>query len=111
LGIYRDRLDIIADILDVASRNAKKTQIMYRANLSYKVLQKYLSDLTQTSLIGYHETKQSYFVTQKGKEFLETYRDYYKNSKSVEKRQSLVNDKRKVLDELCSNKKQADPVV
>jgi predicted transcriptional regulator len=35
---YRDKLDIIADILTVASRNAKRTQIMYQANLSYKVL-------------------------------------------------------------------------
>jgi predicted transcriptional regulator len=106
LGIYRDRLDIIADILEVANRNAKKTQIMYQANLSYKVLQKYLSEMSQAMLLEFQELKQSYFVTPKGEEFLQTYREYSKNSKSIEKRQSIVNGKRKALDELCSTTKQ-----
>jgi predicted transcriptional regulator len=104
LGIYRDRLDIIADILEVANRNAKKTQIMYQANLSYKVLQKYLTEMAKATLLEFQESKQNYLVTQKGKEFMQTYREYYKNSKSIEKRQSIVNIKRKVLDELCSTK-------
>jgi predicted transcriptional regulator len=104
LGIYRDRLDIIADILEVANRNAKKTQIMYQANLSYKVLQKYLTEMSEAMLLEFQELKQSYFVTPKGKEFLQTYREYSKNSRSIEKRQSIINDKRKVLSELCSTK-------
>ena len=104
MGIYRDRLDIIADILEVASRNAKKTQIMYQANLSYKVLQKYLIEISEAALLDFHNVNQSYFVTPKGREFLETYREYSKSSKSIEKRQCIVNDKRKALDELCSTK-------
>jgi predicted transcriptional regulator len=104
LGIYRDRLDIIADILEVASRNAKKTQIMYQANLSYKVLIKYLAEITEASLVDFHTVRQSYFLTQKGREFLETYRQYSKNSKNIEKRLNIVNNKKKALDELCPTK-------
>jgi predicted transcriptional regulator len=104
LGIYRDRLAIIADILEVANRSVKKTQIMYQANLSYKVLQKYLTELSEATLLEFQEAKQSYLVTSKGNEFLQTYREYSKNNKSIEKRQSIVNDKRKALDDLCSNK-------
>jgi predicted transcriptional regulator len=104
LGIYRDRLDIIADILEVANRNAKKTQIMYQANLSYKVLHKYLTEMSEATLLEFQELTQSYYVTSKGKEFLQTYHEYLKNSKSIEKRQTIINDKRKILDELCSTK-------
>ena len=50
---YRDRLDIIADILNVVSREAKKTQIMYQANLSYKVLQRYLNEIVDASLVTF----------------------------------------------------------
>ncbi len=104
MGCYRSRLDIIADILEVANRSAKKTQIMYQANLSYKVLQKYLFEMSEATLLEYRDANQSYFITNKGTEFLQTYREYSKNSKSVEKRQLIVNNKRKVLDELCSTK-------
>lgn len=104
MGSYRSRLDIIADILDVANRSAKKTQIMYQANLSYKVLQKYLSEMSEATLLEYRDVNQSYCITCKGTKFLQTYREYSKNSKSIERRQLLVNDKRKALDDLCSTK-------
>ena len=103
MGNYRGRLDIIADILQVASQNAKKTQIMYQANLSYKVLQKYLNDVTEASLICYEETEHCYTLTPKGREFLEAYRDYSKTNRSIEKRLNDVNNKRKSLEELCAN--------
>ena len=50
---YRDKFDIIADILKISKRNPKKTQIMYQANLSYKVLKKYLSETIESSLLSY----------------------------------------------------------
>ena len=104
LGNYRSRLDIIADILQVVSQNAKKTQIMYQANLSYKVLQRYLKNITAASLISFETAEQCYVLTQKGQEFLEAYRDYAKTTKSVEKRLNDVGNKKKNLEELCSNK-------
>jgi predicted transcriptional regulator len=104
LGNYRGRLDIIADILQVVSQNAKKTQIMYQANLSYKVLQRYLQDITAASLIYFETAEQCYMLTQKGQDFLEAYKDYSKTNRSIEKRLNDVDNKKKNLEELCSNK-------
>lgn len=103
MGSYRRRLDIIADILQVVSQNAKKTQIMYQANLSYKVLQRYLRDVTAASLIDFEAAGQCYVLTSKGRDFLEAYRDYAKTNKSIEKRLNDVDNKKKNLEELCSN--------
>ena len=104
MGNYRGRLDIIADILQVASQNAKKTQIMYQANLSYKVLQRYLRDITESSLVSFEPTEQSYVLTLKGQDFLEAYKDYAKTNKRIEKSLNDVDIKKKNLEELCSNK-------
>jgi predicted transcriptional regulator len=99
---YRRRLDIIADILQVVSQNAKKTQIMFQANLSYKVLQRYMEDITSASLISFETTEQCYVLTQKGQEFLEAYKEYAKTNKRIEKHLNDVGTKKKNLEELCS---------
>ena len=101
MGNYRGRLDIIADILNVASRNAKKTQIMYQANLSYKVLQRYLTEIVNAQLINYEYEKQLFQLTDKGREFLEAYQKYSKTNKHVEKRLNDIATKKKLLDDLC----------
>jgi predicted transcriptional regulator len=104
VGNYRSKLDIIADILQVASQNAKKTQIMYQANLSYKVLQRYLRETIAASLIRFDTEEQLYVITGKGKEFLKAYSDYSKTNKIIEKRLNDVGSKKKNLEELCSIK-------
>lgn len=104
MGIYRGRLDIIADILHVASRNAKKTQIMYQANLSYKVLQRYLAEITGASLINFEGERQCYMLTAKGLEFLDAYQKYSKTNRHIEKRLNDILTKKKVLEELCPSK-------
>ena len=104
LRTYRGRLDIIADILQVASQNAKKTQIMYQANLSYKVLKRYLREITEASLMSFQAAEQCYVLTEKGQEFLEAYRDYAKTNKRIEKRRNDADAKKKSLEELCSNR-------
>jgi len=53
LGSYGSRLDIIADMLRAVSQGAKKTQIMYHANLSYKLLIKYLTEVIESCLIRF----------------------------------------------------------
>jgi predicted transcriptional regulator len=77
---------------------------MYQANLSYKVLQRYLRDVTAASLISFEPVEQCYVLTPKGYEFLESYKDYAKTNRSVEKHLSNVNNKKKSLEELCSNR-------
>ena len=101
MGTYRGRLDIIADILNVASRSAKKTQIMYQANLSYRVLQRYLAEIVDAELIAFEDSKQNYSLTSKGRKFLDAYAKYSKTSRYVEKRLNEVAMKRRVLEELC----------
>ena len=84
-------------------QNAKKTRIMYQANLSYKVLQRYLKDVTAASLVSFVNTEHCYILTTKGQEFLEAYKDYAKTNKTIEKRLNDINNKKKTLEELCSN--------
>lgn len=100
---YRGRLDIIADILQVVSGNAKKTQIMYQANLSYRVLQKYLAEITGASMISFEDGKRCYILTDKGRAFLDAYEEYSKTNRQVEKRVNDVRSRKNVLEKLCSS--------
>lgn len=104
MGNYRSKLDIIADILQVASQDAKKTRIMYQANLSYKVLQRYLRETIKASLIRFDTEEQLYVITGKGEEFLEAYKDYSKTNKFIEKSLNDADSKKKNLEALCSIK-------
>jgi predicted transcriptional regulator len=101
---YRGRLDIIADILQVVSQNAKKTQIMYQANLSYKVLTKYLTEVNEASLVDFEYEKQCYMLTAKGRAFLNAYKEYSRDNRHIEKRLNNIDSKKKNLEELCSSK-------
>lgn len=71
----RDRLYIIADILNIAKSESLKTQIMYKANLSFAQLNEYLSFLLETRLIvsNAHNERTVYKVTSKGMRFLQNY--------------------------------------
>lgn len=104
MGTYRGKLDIIADILNVAMKNPKKTQIMYQANLSHKVMEKYLAEIARAQLINYENEKQHYSLTDKGREFLEAYERYSKNSKYVKKWLNDMETKKQVLDRLCTDR-------
>jgi predicted transcriptional regulator len=104
LGSYRGKLDIIADILRVAKENAKKTRIMYQANLSYKVLQRYLAELVEASLICFEDEKRCYMLTNKGQKFLDAYKRYHKTNRRIESRLNEAQAKREVLENLCKVK-------
>ena len=102
MGSYRSRLDIIADILAVARQRAKKTQIMYGANLSYRLLTRYLAEIRRAYLVRFERDEGCYVLTRKGMEFLERYKEYSRRNKHVERQINDVDGKRKVLEELCS---------
>jgi predicted transcriptional regulator len=103
LANYRRRLDIIADILHVVSGRARKTQIMYQANLSYRVLQKYLAEIVAASLINFEELSHCYVLTDKGRTFLDSYQEYSKTNRHVEKSLRVVRTKKRNLEKLCSS--------
>jgi len=73
----RDRLYIIAEILNIAKGGSLKTQIMYRANLSFAQLNEYLSFLIKMNLleIKNENSKNIYRTTDKGEKYLEKYKD------------------------------------
>ena len=71
MGKYRDSIDIIADVLKAAAQGSGKTRIMYRANLSFKLLEKYLELTIGRGFLQFNSPK--YEVTDRGKEFLERY--------------------------------------
>ena len=73
----RDRLYIIAQILDITKSGCLKTQIMYRANLSFAQLNEYLSFLTKIRLITIQNenNRTIYKTSTKGNRYLEKYED------------------------------------
>ena len=73
----RDRLYILAEILNIAKGGCLKTQIMYRANLSFAQLNEYLNFLTKMEFleIQNENKKNTYTTTVKGDRYLEKYKD------------------------------------
>jgi len=69
----RDKLCIIAEILEIAKEGSLKTQIMYRANLSFTQLNDYLKFMLKNTLLKKltHRGKVIYAATEKGLDFLQ----------------------------------------
>ena len=88
----RDRLYIIAEILKIAEDGSLKTQIMYKANLSFAQLNEYLSFLTRMELLKIHkeERKKIYRTTSKGEEYLDRYEEI-SNLLRTEKVKTVAN--------------------
>ena len=71
----RTRVEILASILKVASSRTLKTHIMYKANLSYRQLERYLNFLETNGMLvrTFDDNILMYEVTEKGSEFLKDY--------------------------------------
>ncbi|MEM3703889.1 MAG: winged helix-turn-helix domain-containing protein [Candidatus Bathyarchaeia archaeon] len=73
----RDKLYIIAEILEICRDGALKTQIMYRANLSFTQLNEYLNFMLKASFLErfVEDGKELYKATEKGLDFLQRYQE------------------------------------
>jgi len=73
----RNRLYIIAEILKVARHGASKTQVMYRASLSFAQLTAYLSLLVEFGLLEAIKKNEKviYRTTAKGVQYLKSYEE------------------------------------
>ncbi len=71
--IRRSRTAISVEILRAALEGAKKTHIVYSANLNFEVVNKYLALLKEKGLIEQNDN--IYITTEKGKEFQEIARE------------------------------------
>lgn len=63
----RSSTEIAVEILEVTMKGAKKTNIIYEANLNYNVAQKYLEILERKELIRYENGL--FITTDSGKVF------------------------------------------
>jgi len=76
----RNRFQITQAILEVARDGVGKTRIMYRANLSFKLLENYLMVLVRAGLLKVKEGERTMYMTsEKGHQFLrefETLEEY-----------------------------------
>jgi predicted transcriptional regulator len=74
-GKNRSRLEIVRDMLRVVSGKARKTRIMYQANLNFNQMEKYLDLLLRSDLVEY-DGDSCYSLTSRGEEFLKVYACY-----------------------------------
>lgn len=72
----RDRLSIIAEILEIAKNGALKTPIMYKANLSFAQLNEYFLFLLEKKLVKVVAENRgtTYRTTPKGLKYLQSYK-------------------------------------
>jgi len=70
----RSNLEIVAEILKIAKKGAKKTRIVYGANMNFKMLDEYLEKLTKAGLIANSENNGGLIkTTEKGVEYLQQF--------------------------------------
>jgi len=69
----RNGLDICADILKVSKAGTKKTHIVYKANLNFKIVKKYLSRLIDNGFLLDGSENGIFVTTERGSDFLEQY--------------------------------------
>jgi predicted transcriptional regulator/ribosomal protein L32 len=106
----RDKLFVIASVLDTTKDGALKTQVMYRANLSFTQLNDYLRFMLKTCLLEkvLQDDKETYRATAKGMDFLQRYNEIvlltkgaapeYRYQGNLPKIKSALDELRKTTD-------------
>ena len=69
----RNDLDICADILRIAQSGAKKTHLVYRANLNFSIVKKYIRKLMEGGFLEAENGR--FFTTEGGVRFLKQYEE------------------------------------
>jgi len=103
--VYRHRCEIVRDILQVAegsgSTGCRKTHIMYQANLSYRLLTKYLEEIVITGLL--FRKKSRFVITSKGVEYLRFFESYDARRKEIEEGIDHLNNERITLEKMLDH--------
>ena len=79
----RNDLDICVDILHVARKGANKTHIVYKANLNFKIVKKYINRLIKTGMLSSANDSSLYVTTGQGIKFLIKYNELVTPMKPV----------------------------
>ena len=72
---YRNRTEIVSNILKAAIGGAGRTKIMYISFVSYTQLKEYLSVLIENNLIEYLVGTHEFKTTEKGLNLLKVHRE------------------------------------
>jgi len=76
-------MKIVADLLQVTKESGvdgiKTTSLLTKANLSHSRLNKFVENLTGAGLINKieYDGKNTFIITSKGKQYLESYRNFH----------------------------------
>jgi len=73
LFLRRNKLEVLAKILELTEKGKRKTNIMYRCNLSYPTTVKAINLLLERGMI--EKRCPLYYTTSKGLEFLMKFRE------------------------------------
>jgi len=96
---YRSRLQILADVLSLVNEGAKRTHIMYGANLSFKLLNKYLGEVLNAGLARLRDDG-LYEITEKGLIFLDKCNRFLEHNRN--QLDSVEDERRELESLLCS---------
>jgi predicted transcriptional regulator len=92
MGKNRDSIGIIAAILESANGGSTKTHIMFGANLSFGLLEKYLTIAMKSGFIRYEDNR--YHLTKPGHSFLKEYKSFEARYVSAQKMlEGLCNER------------------
>lgn len=91
---HRSEEEIVADILAVIFNGARKTRIMYGANLSYALTTKYLNKLQECGLIQHDDEARKYLLTRIGRQYLDKYAEYKTVEEELISHTSLFEEKK-----------------
>jgi len=81
----RDKITIMADLLEIMQEPRRLTHILYKSNMSYVQLVKYLDDLMGMGLAEKHKLPfRSFTITSNGKLFMDLVRGNGKHDPPTE---------------------------
>ena len=100
MGKNRDRISIIAAILEAANSGSTKTHIMFRANLSFMLLEKYLNVSVSADLVAVEGP--IYKLTPRGKEYLKQYKLFEERYIRAQKLLEALDNERERLGQSCA---------
>jgi predicted transcriptional regulator len=101
LGKNRDRVDIVAAILEAVNSGSSKTNIKIRANLSFGLLEKYLDVVLGAGFVRVDGRR--YKLTERGRKFLKQYKLFNERYVGAQKLLDALGCQREMLASLCEN--------
>lgn len=96
---YRRRFDILADVISVTGQGARRTKIMYFANLSHLLLKRYLQDALRVGFL--RAVGEEFSVTSKGEEFLMRYERFSGRYSRVKQDVKALQCEAEELERMC----------